>query len=291
MFMSSADEWQNVSLEGVMDLHVHTAPDVRPRWHTALEMGALAEQAGMAGFVLKNHHRSTVELAAEVRRNHRLKVYGGLVLNRAAGGLDPGNVRAALEAGARFIWLPTQDGCGECLARGQTGLAVVDHRQRVVRELEQILELIAHAHAVLATGHIAAHEVEPLVRAARRAGVNRILVNHPEIPFLRFGVDLQKRLRDEGALLERCYPRPEAVDGFEQIAQEARAVGVAHTVLATDLGRRDLPSPLDGFRALIQAMMARGFSAAEVAEMTCHTPLRLVGADASSPDGAPSVQP
>jgi hypothetical protein len=274
--MSSVDEWQNVSLRGVIDLHVHTSPDVRPRWHTALEMGALAHQAGMAGFVLKNHHHSTVELAAEVRHNYPLHVYGGLVLNRAAGGLDPPTVREALVAGARIIWLPTLDGCGECLARGRDGLAVVDHGKRIVGELEEILELVAHADAVLATGHIATHEVEPVVRAARRAGVNRILVNHPEIPFLRFPVDLQKRLRDEGALLERCYPRPEAVDGFQQIAEETRQVGVAHAVLATDLGRRDLPSPLDGFRILIHNMILRGFSPAEIAEMTCHTPLRLV---------------
>ncbi len=259
--MSSAHEWQNVSLQGVMDLHVHAAPDVRPRWHTAMEMAALAHQAGMAGFVLKNHHCSTVELAAEVRRSFPLEVHGGLVLNRAAGGIDPTTVREALTAGARFIWLPTLDGCGECLARGREGLAVLDDHNRVVRELEEIVELVAHFDAVLATGHIAAHEIEPVVRAAHRAGVKRILVNHPEIPFLRFPVDLQKRLRDEGALLERCYPRPEAVDGFEQIAQEAREVGIADTVLATDLGRCDLPSPLDGFRMLIQAMTVRGFHA------------------------------
>jgi hypothetical protein len=274
--MSLTDDWQNVSLRGVWDLHVHTAPDVRPRWHTALELATLAHQAGMAGFVLKNHHRSTVELAAEVRRLYPLQVYGGLVLNRAVGGLNPPTVREALAAGARFIWLPTQDGCGECLTKGQAGLAVIDDAGRVLRDLEQIFQLIAAADAVLATGHIAAHEVEPVVRAARRAGVQRIVVNHPEIPFLRFPVDLQQRLRDDGALLERCYPRPEAIDGFDQIATEIRQVGVASTVLATDLGRRDLPPPLDGFRRFIHELMLRGISSAAIAEMTCHNPARLL---------------
>jgi hypothetical protein len=274
--MSPAEQWQNVSLRGMWDLHVHTAPDVRPRWHTALELAALAHEAGMAGFVLKNHNRSTVDLAAEVRRIYPLKAYGGLVLNRAAGGLDPTTVREAIAAGARFIWLPTQDGCGECLPRGQTGLAVVDQRGHLVRELEEILDLVARADAVLATGHIAAHEVEPVVRAARRAGVERILVNHPEIPFLRFPIELQNRLRDEGALLERCYPRPEAMNGFEQIAEEIRQVGVASTVLATDLGRPDLPPPLDGFRRFIHELLLRGISSADITEMTCHNPSRLL---------------
>jgi hypothetical protein len=275
--MSSADPSQSVSLRGTIDLHVHTAPDVRPRWHTALELAALAQQAGMAGFVLKNHHRSTVELAAEVRSQYPLKVYGGLVLNRAAGGLDPAAVGEVLAAGAKFIWLPTLDGCGERLARGNAdGLAVVDDRGGVLPALQEILKLVSQSQAVLATGHIATHEIEPVVRAARRAGVQRILVNHPEIPFLHFSVDLQKRLRDEGAVMERCYPRPEAVDGFEQIAHETREVGVDHTVLATDLGRCDLPAPLEGFRMLIQAMAQRGFSAAELEEMTCRTPSRLL---------------
>jgi hypothetical protein len=274
--MTSAEPAPDGLLSGVIDLHVHTAPDVRPRWHTALQLAELAGQAGMAGFVLKNHHCSTVEQAAEVRSKYSLQVYGGLVLNRAAGGLDPPTVGKQLEAGARFIWLPTLDGCGECVVRSKAGLPVLDLTGRVVRELEEILELVAHAHAVLATGHIAAHEVEPVVRAARRAGVERVLINHPEIPFLSFPVDLQKRLRDEGALLERCYPRPEAIDGFDQIARETREVGVASTVLATDLGRRDLPPPLEGFALLIQAMCQRGFSAEEIATMTCRTPLRLV---------------
>jgi hypothetical protein len=274
--VSSADHWQNVSLRDVWDLHVHTAPDVRPRWHTALELAALAHQAGMAGFVLKNHNHSTVDLAAEVRQTFRLQVYGGLVLNRATGGLDAAIVRKVLEAGARFIWLPTQDGCGECLARGQAGLAVVDNRGHVVRELKEILDLVARADVVLATGHIAAHEVEPVVRAARRAGLLRILVNHPEIPFLRFPIELQKHLRDEGAVLERCYPRPEATNGFEQIAEEIRQVGVASTVLATDLGRRDLPPPLDGLRRFIHELMIRGFSSADITEMTCRNPSWLL---------------
>jgi hypothetical protein len=76
--------------------------------------------------------------------------------------------------------------------------------------------------------------------------------------------------------LERCYPRPEAVHGFDQIAADTRQVGVAHTVLATDLGRRDLPSPLEGLRRLIQALVQRGFSSAEIAEMTCRNPRRLL---------------
>jgi hypothetical protein len=273
------DAWNQVSLAGKLDVHVHTAPDTRPRWHSALEMAALADAAGMAGFVLKNHDQSTVALAREVRAQYpALLVRGGLVLNRSVGGVDPAACRAALADGARFIWLPTKDGCGERQSLGlDDGLGVIDGCGRITRALREVLEAIAAADAVLATGHVSASEVLPVVQAARAAGVRHVVVNHPEIPFLRFPVDLQARLRDEGAMLERCYPRPEAADGFDQIADEIRAVGVSSTVLATDLGRTDLPSPLAGFRRFIHEMLVRGFTAAELDCMTCSTPRRLVG--------------
>jgi hypothetical protein len=66
------------------------------------------------------------------------------------------------------------------------------------------------------------------------------------------------------------------MNGFEQIAEGIRQVGVAHTVLSTDLGRRDLPPPLDGFRRFIHELMLRGFNSAAITEMTCHNPSRLL---------------
>ena len=129
---------------------------------------------------------------------------------------------------------------------------------------------------MLATAHVAADEVLTLVQIAAARGVRRILVNHPEIPFLDYPVELQQRLRDAGAWLERCYPRPEAVDGFRQIADQIRQVGADSTILATDLGRRDLPPPVEGLRRLIHELLELGVSPAEVRRMTVQNPDRLL---------------
>jgi hypothetical protein len=51
-------------IPGSIDLHVHCAPDVRPRKMTALELARAAKLAGMRGVVLKNHETSTTALAA-----------------------------------------------------------------------------------------------------------------------------------------------------------------------------------------------------------------------------------
>lgn len=276
--MMTSEPWRDLPLTGVMDIHVHAGPDARPRWYTGTELADLAAAAGMAGFVLKHHDRPTMPDARGARGHQpNLQVHGGITLNRSAGGLSPANVATALAEGARFVWLPSHDGLGERIARGHTdGLAVTTTNGAVPAEMRRILELIAEADAVLATAHISAEEVTAVIREARRCGVRRIVVNHPEIPFLQFSSDLQKRWRDEGAMLERCFPRPEADNGFDQIAQEAREVGVESTIIATDLGRRDLPSPLEGMRRMIHELATRGFTSAELATMTHHNPLRLI---------------
>jgi hypothetical protein len=267
------DPWHAVSLRGVFDSHVHTAPDVRPRWHTALELADLAQAAGMAGFVIKSHHESTVGRAAEVRKHFpELKVYGGITLNRACGGLDSRVVERELAAGARIVWLPTLDGRGQ---DPESGLAVIDSSGVVISELRRVFERLAAADAVLATGHISVDEVLPVVQFARRDGVRRILVNHPEIPFLNLPVDLQRQLSQEGALLERCYPRPEAPRGFDDVADAMCQVGPESTVIATDLGRTDLPGPLAGLRRLIFELQQRGVDQHQIAAATRDRPRGL----------------
>lgn len=272
--MSNGAPWSDVDLRGAVDFHVHTAPDSRPRWHSATELADLAASAGMAGFVVKDHHASTVERAAQANAAHtELRICGGITLNREVGGIDPAVVADVLAAGGRIVWLPSKDGRGE---RGVEGIPVLADDCKVIPELREIFQQLADADAVLATGHISAEEVGPVVSTARSAGVRKIIVNHPEIPFLSYSVDLQRRLRDAGAILERCYPRPEMEDGFDRIAQELREVGVQSSILATDLGRADLPAPLDGFRRFIHEMLVRGFDANEIDVLTRGNPLALL---------------
>ena len=54
-------------LTGVLDLHVHSAPDLVPRCVSDLEMARRARQAGMAGFVIKSHHAPTADRATLVQ--------------------------------------------------------------------------------------------------------------------------------------------------------------------------------------------------------------------------------
>ena len=74
-------------LEGVIDVHVHAAPDVRERKLTMLDAARQTAGRRMAGMVLKSHHEPTEGRAAAVSRPVAgVGVYGGVVLNRYVDG-------------------------------------------------------------------------------------------------------------------------------------------------------------------------------------------------------------
>ncbi len=83
-------------IEGAVDVHVHAAPSLFARWGDAWDLAEAVRDAGMAGFVLKSHRTSTVEVAALLSRAFpTLRVHGGIALNRFVGGLGPVAVDAA----------------------------------------------------------------------------------------------------------------------------------------------------------------------------------------------------
>ena len=77
-------------LTGVIDIHVHSAPDSTPRSIDAIDLAKLAKQRGMRGLVLKNHYESTAALAYVVRKEvPGIEIFGGIDLNRSVGGINP----------------------------------------------------------------------------------------------------------------------------------------------------------------------------------------------------------
>src|SRR5678809_1197738 len=78
---------------GVIDMHVHPAPDVFGRALTDIETVTLARRKGMRGLVLKNHVVPTADRAAlAMDQVPGIEVWGGVVLNNAVGGINPAAV-------------------------------------------------------------------------------------------------------------------------------------------------------------------------------------------------------
>ena len=53
-------------LQGAIDMHMHTAPDILPMRLDALEAARQAKEAGMKAIVLKNHFYNTAPIATMV---------------------------------------------------------------------------------------------------------------------------------------------------------------------------------------------------------------------------------
>jgi Family of unknown function (DUF6282) len=259
---------------------------------------------GMDGFTLKSHYNSTAERAAVVRAAvPGIQALGAIVLNRAMGGMNPLAVEVAAREGARTVWLPTVDSVNESQEREapagakvpvwvklqlelrQQGIEippvpVVDDDGTVLPETRAVLARVAHHGLLLATGHLARDEIFAVVDAALEAGVEQIVITHPEFPAQGLPVADQEALARRGALLERCMTTPHTGKiAWEQWIENIRAVGARHSVLSTDLGQVFNPPVEDGMAIMVDRLLAAGLDEGEVHVMAVTNARRVAGAD------------
>lgn len=272
-----------VSLEGAIDMHIHTAPDVRPRRLDDLALAREAAGAGMRAILLKSHHTLTADRATIVDRLvDGIRVFGGLALNDAVGGLKPAAVEAALVLDAREIWMPTLSAANHRRAAGVLGggISILDGVGALRPVVFEILNLIAQHDAILGTGHLSVQEIQHLVPAAQAAGVKRIVITHPELSIVNMPVAVQQDLAAPGVFFERCLIAtvfPGSGISLSAIAAAVRGVGPETSVLATDFGQLENPSPVEGLRDYIAGMMELGIGQTDIPRMTCLNPAWLLG--------------
>lgn len=269
-------------LEGAIDVHVHSAPDIDPRRFDDIDLARAAARAGMGAILIKSHQSSTVERAYLVSKVvPEIRAFGGLVLNETVGGFNPAAARLALALGAKQIWMPTRSARNHRWHYGEPGgLSVLDADGRLLPVVREILGCVAEADCILGTGHLSPEEAAVLIEYARNAGVQKILVTHPEWGPTFYPLELQQRLAAGGGVLfERCFVSTTHRCGhvpFETIERAIEAVGAHATVLSTDLGQPDTPPPVEGLRQYAARLVSSGFSAEKVRLMMRTNPARLL---------------
>ena len=301
--MSGPSERARELVRGGADVHVHIAPDVVERRIDDVGLARRFEELGLSGFVLKSHYTSTAERAAVVRGVvPGIAALGAIVLNRAIGGMNPLAVEIAAREGARVVWMPTTDSHAERehLAHqppganlpvwakveaefGERGIqstpvATLDGDGRPLPETQLVLEVIAEHGLVLATGHLGRAEAFPIVKAARDAGVEHVVVTHPDFPAQDFSVDEQLELADMGAWIERCFTTPHTGKcSWEQWLEGTRAVGAERTLLSSDLGQVKNPPVEDGLALMADRLLDAGFGEDEVRTMAVTNTRMIAG--------------
>jgi hypothetical protein len=273
------------TLAGTIDVHVHSYPDDRPRSIHAIDVAKLAKSRGMRAIVLKNHYESTAGTAYLVRQVvPDLEVFGGIALNLTVGGINPAAVdhMARVTGGwGRIVWMPTFDAENQVRFSKETRPFVsVSKGGALLPEVKTVIGLIAKHGLVLATGHSAPGEGLMLLREGRQQGVRQMIVTHAIQAPVLMDVAQMKEAASLGAFIEFVGGSPEgegAAARMDGIAAAIRQVGVASSILSSDLGQQGNPLPPDGFGAFIEALRARGFSDRDLDVMAKQNPARLLG--------------
>jgi hypothetical protein len=282
-------------LQGAVDLHVHSGPGLIPRSLDHVEAAREAMAAGMRALVVKDQHSMTGNAVYFINkyiiRNEPFDVFAGLVLNNAAGGLNPNVVDAAIKYGAKIVWMPTSSARNHIEIHQkmessfphtkeklfpETPLTILDEKGKILPQVKQICSLIAEADIILGTGHLHLSEIKLLVEEAQKAGIKRILMQHPEF-LVEASIDEQVELAKKGVWIEHSLAL--FLSGAckkEYLVEMIRGVGSEYTTLGSDLGQMTNPRPVAGIRTCVQYLLENGIKDEEIDLMLRKNPAKLV---------------
>ena len=274
-------------LKGVVDLHCHSGPAAMPRILDHHEALLDAAGAGFRALLFKDHFYLGVSHCVILEKlvPTDVKLFSGLALNNASGGINPHAVNHAINIGAKIIWLPTlsaQNHLDQLEGQGKTfpktakrmlppePLSALDATGRVSDATKQVLDLIAEGDIILAGGHLPASELIMVFEEAGRRGVKKLLVNHPTY-IVGCTDDDMKALVELGAYLEHSIGMfvegAGKIFGPDELAHYIQLVGPERTILSSDLGLRGSPRPLEGFRQIVAMLLDLQISPKDIRTM------------------------
>ncbi|MCF8476111.1 MAG: hypothetical protein K9G60_03715 [Pseudolabrys sp.] len=263
-------------LVGAIDLHCHSGPAAMPRildHHDAM-MDCAA--AGFRALVYKDHFYPGMAHAILLEKlfpNTGVRLFSGIALNNAVGGINPHAVDHAARLGAKIVWMPTlsaenhiQQASGQAKTFPKTSqkmldpipLSALDANGNVSDATKQVLDLIGEADIILAGGHLPVSELFLVFEEARRRGVKKMIVNHPTYVIGCSDDDI-RGLVGLGAFMEHSICM--FVEGRskkyqpDKLAHLIRLAGVDRTLLCSDLGLVGSPRPVDGYRAIVEILL------------------------------------
>src|SRR4026209_1299010 len=281
---------------GVIDMHVHSHPDVFGRNMDVIDVAQLAKARGMRGILLKSHTSETASRAALVMKVvPGIEVFGGIVLNRAVGGINPNAVEwmhRVYGSRGKVVWLPTfeSDKHVKTFSKPDAKGIVVAPGGVVTPETEAVLKIIARENLVLATGHVHPEEVLAVVKRGRELGLKNMIVTHglTNVPGLTMAQD--KQAVEMGAVIEVCFLQfqagPNAPLAFlthwtqinaKHVAQAVKEFGAGGIVVSSDLAQSTNITHPDGLEVAIGAMKREGISDADIDTMMRQKPAKLPG--------------
>jgi hypothetical protein len=272
-------------LDGVIDIHVHVAPDSVPRSIDAIDLAKLAHSRGMRAIVFKNHYEPTASTAYLVHKIvPDIQIFGGIDLNLSVGGMNPSAVeKMALTTGhlGKVVWMGTFDTYAQVeRSKDQRPYVAVSRNGELLPETKAVIAMIAKYNLVMATGHNSGEEDLMMIQEALKQGVTHIVVTHAMLSPISMTTAQMQEAAKMGAYLEFVY---NGLIGsakeftFSDYAKAIREVGVEHCILSSDMGQVGNPLHPDGLQLFFDGLQKQGFSHSEIDQMSKVNPARLLG--------------
>lgn len=280
-------------LRGASDIHVHCAPDSKPRLTDELSLARDARRAGYRCVLFKSNDFSCHDRVFLIRQMEpELECYGSFCMNRVHG--DRVNAYAAAKAVqttgnfCRCIWLPAQDAVYQNLSYHgrKEGIPVLDEAGRPLPEVVRVMEICAEAGIMLASGHSSPEESLVLAKKAREVGVRKFVVTHANSGIWKMTHDQVKKAMDLGAWVEFSYitnlwgpgtglPDFQRMDNRE-FAEYLR-LDPSRSFITTDLGQAGMPHPVQGMRTCLREMLKQGMDRKALNLLARENPAMLAG--------------
>ena len=276
-------------LTGIIDMHIHYAPDIRQRKLDDLQLMEAAVERGVRAIVIKSHMVPTADRATLVNKIRQEKypdsdfqMFGSLVMNLPVGGINPWAVEASIKLGAKEIFLPTMTAENHCRKENKEHFVSVVKDGKIVEPLKDVFELVKDYDVALGTGHISPSEIFTVVEAARNAGVKKIIVTHPEFHIVGMSLEEEKRIvKDYDVLLEKVYAQPIGGGVYKKNLPDnvahMKEIGCEHFIVSTDGGQMQNPEWYNTIAEYIDYLYDSGFSQEEIDVMTKKNPGRMLG--------------
>ena len=209
------------ALEGTIDIHIHGHPDFCARLLDDVDVVRLAKAAKMRAVMLKSHAGPTADRAYIARKavGGGIDVFGLICLNTPIGGLNPSAVAMAIKGGVKAVWMPSMWAehhaayvrrVGRGMGYESIGMEFPEHGETILLnsntikpEVAQILDMVAEADLMLATGHLSLPEAHLLVDEAKKRGITKLVVHTVNYHVMKFPIaDLKDMVERGGAVLE-----------------------------------------------------------------------------------------
>lgn len=280
-------------LKGVSDIHVHAAPDVKPRAVNELSFAREAQKAGYRSVMFKSNEWSCHDRVYLIRQTlPDFECFGSLCMNRTHG--ESVNAYAAEMAAkttggyCKCIWMPTQAAAYQHAhdKLPGKGIPVLNDTGDVLPEVVRVMEICAEADIIFATGHCSPDESLVLAQKAKEVGVGKFVVTHANSHIWKMNRTRIMRVAELGGFIEYSYitnlwgpgtgvPMNERMSDAEFVAY-AKIVP-ERSFITTDLGQVDMPHPLEGMRMCIGTLLRGGVPRKDVDMMVRANPAMLMG--------------